>query len=96
MVKGNVKCKEQHLSIQKNGYFLKFKWPSCIYAESSALLCGLQPRPGMNYSGDLLTEMGFKHVADSFLKTFIEDVRNFLLFFSFRYKSKYFGCCGLE
>lgn len=54
----------------------------------------------MNYSGGLLTEMGFKHVADSFLKTFIEDVRNFQSFFSssssFGYKLKYFGCCGLE
>lgn len=64
---------EKQVLSSSNGQF--------AYMQSSALLCGLQPRPGMNYSGGLLTEMGFKHMADSFLKTFIEDVRNLQAFF---------------
>lgn len=58
------------------------------YLQSSRLkhilLCGLQPSPGMIYCGDLLTEIGLKHVADSFLKTFIEDVRDPLPLFALR------------
>ena len=64
--------------------------------QSSGLLCGPQPRPAIDDSGDLPTEIGLGCVPDLFLKTFTEDVKDVLLFVFHFYKSKYFGCCGLE
>lgn len=51
---------------------------------------GIQPSPEIIYSGNLFTEMGLKHVANSVLKTFSEDIRDSLPLFAFRLEVKYF------